>query len=341
MQTQGDQFLARSYGRVHFGLLEICESEPNCFGGIGLMVEQSIAIVRATLKRSSTSSCEVVADSHWQPRIEAIMNQWLSSRSEIPFELIEVVQAPLPHQGLGSGTQMACTISSLLLATEKENGEDHVTTDRVSSKMQRLTQLSQRGKRSNIGLCGFLQGGFVVDRGKNQSVRDGQTIQSGTQPRTQRFEFPNWPVILLQDTKTTGDSGDDEVALFEQCRHRPNPHRDSMIRLIHEQILPALHSLDWERWNAALGEYGRWAGAIFEPVQGGVYRTSKIASTIEIAGRMGLIGATQSSWGPTVCAFARDPEHANWCCDKLRAELIDVDVTLTKAANESGQVHRS
>ncbi len=336
------QIHVRSQGRIHFGLMEISEFEPNCYGGIGLMVEHSIAVVQATiLTSSSLSQCGIQADAHWRPRIEAVATQWLQTHPHLPIQSISVIESPLPHQGLGSGTQMACTIAALLSAAERVQLNDLALSETSKSDvsistlftLDALAKLSQRGKRSNIGLCGFMAGGFVADQGISVSSEGGNTSA-----RTQSVPFPNWPVLILQDTNSLGDSGNDEATMFERCSCCPNPNREAMALLVQQEILPAIHAIDWKRFDIALGQYGRWAGQIFQPVQGGIYRTSRIAQSVEAAKRLGLQGATQSSWGPTVCAFAQDQEHADWCQSRLQSEIPGIDVKATKAANYPAQV---
>lgn len=323
-----EQIRVRSHGRIHFGLMEISVSQPNCFGGIGLMIEHSIAVVQATLGLTSKSQCIIQADDHWRPRIEAVANQWLQSHPQLPIQSVRVVEAPLPHHGLGSGTQMACTIAALLSVAERceEIGN--------SFTLDTLSRLSQRGKRSNIGLCGFIEGGFVVDHGVSAPCASGATL------RTHRLAFPDWPVLIIQDKSAIGDSGQDEAVMFERCSSCANPNREAMFQLVQQEILPAIASKNWHNFDTALGRYGRWAGQIFRSVQGGTYRTPHIAHCVEVANQIGLRGATQSSWGPTVCTIARDDEHALWCQTRLQAGLPQATVSITRAANYPAQVER-
>ena len=327
----------RSHGRIHFGLLEISEAEPNCYGGMGLMVETATAVLEAKISQSGHTGCVVEADAYWQPRIEAVSNKWLGTHGFLPVGSIRVIEAPLPHQGMGSGTQMACSVAALLTAAEHRRTQFETpwiaNVTRLFS-IESLSKQSQRGKRSNIGLCGFLDGGFVVDRG----MQPASCSDEVSLPRTQRFEFPDWPVLVLQDTESRGDSGHDEARMFERCSVVPNSNRELMMKTIEQEILPAIESKDWERFDIALGRYGRWAGKIFEPVQGGVYRSPQIAHCVDVAIKLGLRGATQSSWGPTVCAFAKDAEHARWCQSRLQAELPQLKVSTTRGANGPAQV---
>jgi len=337
LPSSSEQVRVRSHGRIHFGLLEISEAEPNCYGGIGLMIESSAAVLQATNCNAIHSQCDVVADTYWRPRIEAVTGQWFANHACFPVDSIRVIESPLPHQGMGSGTQMACTVAALLsVAARHRTQVDTTTFEKWTDQftIESLSKQSQRGKRSNIGLCGFLEGGFIVDHGMSLATCSHEV----SIPRTQRVEFPDWPVVVLQDTESRGDSGDDEARMFERCSLIPNPNREFMIQTVQQEILPAIASKDWDRFDIALGRYGRWAGMIFEPVQGGVYRSTQIAHCIETAIKLGLRGATQSSWGPTVCAFARDAEHAAWCQSRLQTQLPRLKVGTTRAANRPAQV---
>ena len=339
LPSSSERVRVRSHGRIHFGLLEISESEPNCYGGIGLMVESATAVLEATISQPGNARCVVAADVYWKPRIEAVSNSWLDSHGSLPVDSIRVIESPLPHQGMGSGTQMACSVAALLSAAEHRRTQ--FETSRLPDvatlfSIESLSTKSQRGKRSNIGLCGFLEGGFVVDRGMQPaSCSDVPSL-----PRTQRFAFPDWPVLMLQDMESRGDSGDDEVRMFERCSQVSNPNRELMIETIEHEILPAIASKNWEQFDIALGRYGRWAGKIFEPVQGGVYRNPQISHCVDVAIKLGLRGATQSSWGPTVCAFARDAEHAAWCQSRVQLELPRLKVSTTRGANAPALVER-
>ena len=344
-------------GRIHFGLWEISESQPNCYGGIGLMIKHSSALINARVSSSSMNqNCEIKADDYWLPRIESLTNEWLSSHSQLPVSMIDVHQSPTPHRGLGSGTQMACAIASLLFLDQSalslfqrnrlDKDTSHVPisqllprsansthTQMVDDQIKMLAKLGKRGTRSNIGLFGFLAGGFIIDQGRSiQGESD-----ASTQPRTRRVEFPDWPVIAIHDDSSTGDSGMVETEMFDRCSRVPNPNRQAMMDLVNHEILPAIQFEDWKRFDKAIGQYGRFAGQIFAPAQGGVYRSEKIAHTIEVANKLGIKGATQSSWGPTVVAIATDVDQAHWFEKNLKKRLPHLNIEIAMAANHSAQ----
>lgn len=349
----------RSCGRLHFGLLEIVPGESNCFGGIGLMVEHSKATVQATLTPYSETQnrlgpCTIDADDYWRSRLESIVSHWEETQRSMPIQSLSVVQAPRPHCGLGSGTQMACTVATLLMAAEQVRSAQHASTsvdlsvsailetacgnngNEASSNVSRtkLAQLSRRGKRSSVGLSGFIEGGFVFDQGTSHS----ETTSVQTE-RTKRIPFPEaWPILIIQNDHSLGDSGLAEAEMFDRCSKISNPNRDNMIKLVEQDLLPSMANGDWKHFDVALGWYGQMAGEIFAIAQGGIYRTPQIAQAIETARSIGIDSATQSSWGPTVCAVAQDYSHANWCAEQLRGALPNASIHVVQAANRSAQV---
>ncbi|MEQ1828422.1 MAG: hypothetical protein ABL921_20845 [Pirellula sp.] len=353
----------RSFGRLHFGLMEISEGQPSCYGGIGLMIDDAVTILRVSASpgRSAieTSSRIISADDYWKPRIQSQLAAWEKMRSHPTIASLALDQAPIPHCGLGSGTQVACTVAASLLASEYLSGPNGLRTQKVVAEMglaqliqneidctgatdsvcprELIAQLSHRGKRSNIGLCGFLEGGFIYDRG-----RTSPTSETAPVHRTMRVSFPDdWPIILICSNAFSGDSGAAESSMFEQCSTQPNPNRDRMLELVESELLTALANHDWPTFSQCIGRYGRMAGQVFETAQGGLYRTPAIASTVEAANSLGLSSATQSSWGPTVCAVAQDPAHSRWCVERLRTMLPHAAIRSVHAANVPAQVEWS
>ena len=332
------QLTLRAVGRVHFGLWEISDSAPHCFGGIGLMIDHSPVVLHAGIASSAQfSSVDVDANDYWRPRIQSIIDRWLKFNDKLSLSSIRVLESPAAHRGLGSGTQMACAVATLLLlapdtflSLPRNPNERHIAISALLRKLGNLTddctaaecmpaiaRIGQRGDRSNIGLHGFLEGGFIIDQG----MQPGAMGEDSPPRTTSRLPFPQWPVIVIHDVSAQGDSGQSEKEMFERCSHTPNPHREEMMSLVETEIAPNIANVDWARFDLAIGEYGRLAGKIFAPAQGGVYRTDRIAHTIETVKQLGISGATQSSWGPTVVAIAKDIEQADWCQKRLQERL--------------------
>lgn len=326
-----------SHARLHFGLMEICPGEPHCYGGIGLMVEEPSSSIGGCLGDcSGVDGLSIEAEPYWRNRVLQGVNHWLRGRSSsrLPVTTIRVQRAPEPHVGLGSGTQFACSLVGLLEAAARVSmrsesaqpswgGDDPSAPIRSASigvgdlfpDASSLARTSGRGKRSFIGMEGFLRGGMIWDQGQADGIESGQVDRR----RTRSYAFPSaWRVMLLSDRSYVGDSGLQEVSLFEQCARSPNRHRADMLRLVQDELLPALEVEDFEGCSRAIGRYGALAGEIFKPAQGGIYRSQAIAELVETAQSLGCMGVGQSSWGPTVFAIALDDEHAEWLSERLR-----------------------
>jgi len=102
-------------------------------------------------------------------------------------------------------------------------------------------------------------------------------------------------------------------------------------------ILPAVVERDLPAFGAALDELQARIGAAFAPVQGSIYASAQSAGIIAGLGRLGLSGAGQSSWGPTLYAFGflSEPER-DLVASRLRERygLHPAAITWTKAANQ-------
>ena len=328
-----------TYSRLHFGLMEICPGEPFCYAGVGLMVESPQARIQArfgggaNFVAGAIQDIELIADPYWQVRARLAIEHWqrIHSKASTNVTSIRVAVPPEPHVGLGSGTQFACAMAALLEwgtrnALQPSDGENEVgILHGVGGLFQNVGGLgnaSGRGKRSHIGLEGFLRGGLILDRGQPVPADSAERSEDSLDVRTEALEFPReWRILLWCDRSYQGDSGQHEAEAFEQCSRYPNPHRTSMLQCIHEQLLPALRSQDWQTASAAIGEYGAMAGEIFRPIQGGIYRSASIASKIALLQQLGCRGVGQSSWGPTLFAIASDEEHAKWLVSEIHRRV--------------------
>lgn len=314
--------------RLHLGLLEICPSQPNLFGGIGLMAASPVTRLEGiTFPDSIDDAADqpelvIAADAYWTPRIEELCNRWLlvDKSSRLPLRQIELLQQTPAHCGLGSGTQVACAVVALL----------ETAAGRKISNIEHLRHLTGRGARSCVGLQGFLEGGFIVDY--------GQVAQQAN--RTVRYPFPNdWRLLLIRASTEAGDSGSAEQKMFAECASVPNPNRSRMLELIESEIIPSVLTEDWDLWDRSVGLYGYYAGQVFARGQGGVYRTKEIGQLVDSLARVGCFGVAQSSWGPTVLAVARDDEHAKWLTTKVEEFFPNATAEVTTVQNGSALIN--
>jgi beta-ribofuranosylaminobenzene 5'-phosphate synthase len=322
-----------AHGRLHFGLLEICDQAPHLFGGIGLMLAAPIAVLEARVTDASIEDLHIESDPHWKDRIRTVCNNWLNRHQSITLPISKLrLYAPLPHQGLGSGTQIASMIAFLLWHVSGSNiGHSHAADNAAvaiptseNPTLSQLAALSLRGLRSHIGLAGFLEGGFVVDLGQSASEL----------PRTKTTPFPDtWPILLLRNPSSVGTHGSQEKKWFEECSRTPNAHRLRMMQLVEDVIVPSVRNEDWEAFDHAIGEYGRLAGSVFSKAQGGMFRTSQMEQLAAFGDSLGFQGVVQTSWGPTVALITKDEEQVNWLIEKYQSRWPELTLGKTYACN--------
>ena len=96
-------------------------------------------------------------------RVQDTLRQIQEQRSQPPVDRpevaparIQVVTAPPDHVGLGVGTQLSLAVVRIVL---KLAGD-------ADPAVESLAALSARGRRSGIGLHGFLRGGLIIDGGR-------------------------------------------------------------------------------------------------------------------------------------------------------------------------------
>lgn len=322
-----------AHGRLHFGLLEICDQSLNLFGGIGLMLTSPIAVLEACVSDASIDDLQIESDRYWKDRIFAVCKNWLAQHQSntLPVSKLQL-SAPLPHQGLGSGTQIASMIAFLLWQVSRSHigntqADDYNSDTQRTIEYPTLSELaawSLRGLRSHIGLAGFLGGGFVIDLGKSASDLT----------RTKTIPFPEaWPVLLLRDPQSIGTHGPLEKKWFEECSRTPNSHRPRMLQLTEDVIVPSIEHRDWATFDHAIGEYGRLAGSVFSKAQGGMYRTPQMEQLVAFGDSLGFHGVVQTSWGPTVALVTKDEDQIRWLIDKYRNRWPELTLEKTYACN--------
>jgi beta-RFAP synthase len=303
--------------RLHFGLLNLAPPEPTArqFGGVGLMVEAPEVIVRVEAA-DAWSAAGPSADraAVFARRAAAV------GGTERPLR-VTVERCPPQHVGLGVGTQLGLATA---LAVAHELG-------RPVPKTAGLALWAGRGERSGVGAHGFVRGGLIVEGGKREA--DPASVLVG------RYEFPaDWRVVLARPrTIASPWAGRRERQAFS--RPRPidlvRPLTERMCRVLVLGLLPGLIEEDWEAFGESVHEYNRLAGRMFAEDQGGDYATPEVEQVVTEVRRLGVPGAGQSSWGPTVFAVCPDPERAARLEAELAGRFTDLDV-MTTTANTTG-----
>ena len=226
-------------------------------------------------------------------RIQETLQQIRERQTRNPRDLtalsparIQVVSAPPDHIGLGVGTQLSLAVVRIVLSMAGCS----------DPAVESLAELSGRGRRSGIGLHGFRHGGLIVDGGRRDEDHPPALVA--------RLPFPeDWSVLVIQPPGPRGRHGPDEVRAFSDLPPLPERITERLCRLVLLGILPAVAERDLPAFGEAVIELQHHVGSAFAPFQGGLFASPESESLIVELARLGLVGAGQSSWGPTLYAF--------------------------------------
>ncbi len=296
--------LVTTGSRLHFGMLSFGQQAMRQFGGLGVMIDEPGVKVRFTSAEDLTISGPL-ADTV-RRHVEAIGRaDWFNR----PLAChVEVLAAPPPHIGLGSGTQLALAVAAGLA----------LFFDVPAPRTADLVRTLGRGRRSAVGLYGFLYGGLIVEAGKYEEDEVSPLVSRVVLP-------PDWRFLLVRQTNGEGLSGDAERRAFERL---PRVPRESSARMCEEALLelvPAAIQQRIDLFSQALFRFGQEAGRCFAHQQEGVYATDLAAATVAELRRLGAVGVAQSSWGPTVFAVLPNKQNAEEIRQRIeQGTLADV-----------------
>lgn len=309
----------RTPSRLHFGLLGWGSQPLRQFGGVGLMID--LPGIDLLVEPAPAWIFEGPLAARVEQIVARLRARMLATGATLPPARIRIESTPLEHVGLGVGTQLclAVTRTVLQLAGLPEPGT------------LELARLTGRGLRSGIGLHGFQQGGLIVDGGRK--------AEAGIPPLLARLPFPEeWSILIVQPPGERGLHGSDECRAFASLPTIGPDVTDSLCRLVLLEILPAVIERDLQTFGAALSELQAKVGRCFAPAQGGIYTSALAATIVGEIKQAGFAGVGQSSWGPTLYAFARQSEQYELIApvERLRHRfgLDQSSVFWTRAANQ-------
>ncbi len=280
--------------RLHFGLLGWGPHVRRQFGGVGLMVDTP------GMELIATAADRHEAVGPYADRVASLLDRLGPAIRPVR---IEVRRSSWEHAGLGTGTQLSLAVARLALAL---SGAEPPT-------VAELARLTGRGRRSGVGLHGFVRGGLIVD--------GGHASADDVPPLIARLDFPKeWSVLIVRPPAApAGRHGGEEVAAFGELPPMPERTSERLCRLVLLDLLPAVATRDLAAFGAAVSEIQRAVGSAFAPAQGGVYASAQSEAIVADMERLGLVGAGQSSWGPSLYAFGTlDFEERRHLAARLR-----------------------
>ncbi len=335
--------------RLHFGLLQIDPRQPNCYGGIGLMLNEPALIVCGSLAEDDdepvlfAESVAQTSRNELGTKAQAATNQALNAICPETTQHIRfrIEASPRLHTGLGTGTQLACCIATLVRALtvgqarwdQKILGGTPTSSwpvkelwsdgkDSPSTPHHRLAYASGRGKRSHIGLEGFLSGGWIYDHGVCSSHEPKAADPNCS--RVERLEFPSqWRVLLFGNDLDQGLSGEKEQASFDMSQNLENDIPAQMIDLATNLISPAIRHADYLTFAQAIRSYNQLAGKLFLNSNPDPITANTMKNLGTVLEKFDIKAYGQSSWGPTMWAVLPNENEVNNLQDSLNRALHD------------------
>jgi beta-ribofuranosylaminobenzene 5'-phosphate synthase len=291
------------------------------YGGLGLMVEQPAVTVEVRRSRSDTVTGSLADRAAAFLRVIRSHDWWGNDGG-----YAVTANGPPEHVGLGVGTALG-------MAVARGVNEVRFGPGCQTNTVKTLAAMVERGRRSGVGVFGSAYCGLIVDDGKEDESR---------LPHLKEFvPFPtDWRAVLIRPAVEPVWHGDRERDAFARRRTPAAAVEttDRLRRIAFGGLVPAVKARDFRAFSEAVFAYNRTAGEPFAEDQGGPYAGPVVAGVIDELLSWGVTGVGQSSWGPTVFAFAPDPDEARALADRARAWLPQsADVTVT-AASQTGAV---
>jgi beta-ribofuranosylaminobenzene 5'-phosphate synthase len=288
----------RAPSRLHFGMFSFGRVDERQFGGVGAMIDTPGLLLRV----ANASQWQVTGP--LRERSEAIAARVLDQLGVVqhPACRVEIVDAPLEHVGLGTGTQLALAVTAALNAFLGNGPRKPIA----------LAQLAGRAERSAVGTYGFANGGLLVEAGK----RPGDRVS----PLVARVELcSEWRFVLIVPSGEQGKHGVDERRAFDQLPPVPPEVTASLCGECLLHLLPAAQEQRFDDFAASLYAFGHQAGMCFAKFQAGAFATTRLAQLVEKIRSTGIQGVGQSSWGPTLFALLPSEAAARQSIETWRA----------------------
>lgn len=269
--------------RLHLGFLDLTGDLGRLFGSIGVSLENPGTVVTAAKSQqlvleNCNSSEQAILD---------VVARFARHYQLQPAARIHVTDDIPRHSGLGSGTQLALAVSTVLARMF-----------RIDANVRELSTVVARGRRSGVGIASFEGGGFIVDAGHRNCGKDTPAAPPSV---IFRHDFPaDWCfVIVIPEVGHKGLSGSDEENVMSSL-HPPKKLSEEICRLTQMKLLPALVDRDIVEFGEAITEIDIRTGMYFEKTQGGIYKQASTKDLVKFLLDSGVHGVGQSSWGPTI-----------------------------------------
>jgi len=294
------------------------------FGGVGVMVDRPGVHLR--LRRANRLEARGPHAERAVKFARACMEAWGLGDVGCSFEMLS---APAGHVGLGSGTQLGLAVAAAMRqlfrrpdAAAMPPGVPHPLQEPLDASEHdwlfdtpdaiAMARVVGRGRRSSVGVYGFSRGGLIVEAGRLLSS-GGPPESDATRefsPMIARVRLPAaWRCVVIVARDSTGPAGQAERDAFGRLPPVAGEVTAELSRIAVMELLPAAVEGKFPEFAAAVRRYGELAGRPFAEESAKLAHAAATQQLLELLGELGVVGAAQSSWGPTVMA----------CCPSLEA----------------------
>lgn len=306
--------------RLHMGFIDLSGSLGRNFGSIG------VALNEISTRLSITQADKLKVNGPSSERGLKCAKRLCEALNVSEQIQIDITTAIPEHVGLGSGTQMALAIGSVLNEFYQ-----------LGLSTREIAKLTSRGMRSGIGIGVFEQGGLVVDGGRGE-----QTI---TPPVISHMDIPEqWRFILVFDQRGQGLHGDQEINAFKALPVFPHQEAARLCYLLMMQGLPAVAEGNISLFGDVITQLQASVGEHFASIQGGIFTSPEVAEVMQWLEQKGAVAIGQTSWGPTGFCAVDNVNKADELVFEMKSKFAhfnQLSFVSASARNSGGDVFSS
>jgi beta-RFAP synthase len=322
------EVLIKSTARLHMGFFDLHGGLGRKFGSIGLSLETPCIELSAKF----SDKLHVTGATSAIDKVLTIAQQLISKLNINGSVSLDVKQFIPEHAGLGSGTQTALAIGTVI---SQIYGLDLST--------GQIAELTGRGGRSGIGIAAFDHGGLLIDGGRASVLSASPSILTSAKvpPLLARYDFPeDWRILLILDASQPGIHGEVEREAFNKLPEFPETLAAHLCRHVLMQAMPAMVEHDLTAFGFAIQELQSLVGDYFAPAQGGRYASLQVGAVLQYLQSMGVACFGQSSWGPTGFAVFKNEVEAEKYLQQLRMIFLDSNLSwkICRARNTGAEL---
>lgn len=315
----------RASGRLHMGFFDLHGGLVRKFGSIGVSLAEPVLVINAHHSQQLNVTGDSSVPATVIAKASAIAQHLLTKLNAAHAVDLHISEYIPEHAGLGSGTQMALAVGK---AIQHCCGQDINT--------RKIAELSERGRRSGIGIAAFDHGGLLIDGGRSMA-----TGCAAVPPLLARYDFPSeWTILLILDAAQPGIHGEQEKLGFNQLPVFSEDIAALLCRHVLMQAMPAVIERDLAAFGQAIQVLQQHIGDYFAPVQGGRYASERVGEVLQYLQQTGVACYGQSSWGPTGFAVFENETTAARHLQQLQAVFTDPTLSwkLCKANNQGAKI---